>query len=137
MTIYVPDDLAADVKTELGDSNVSAICQDALRAELDRVRARAKITEEGFARVEAYDSKRDREIAFQGREIGYASHWDQTAYLTPKGAIAVYSAERGELWTYTDYQEFLGDPDEPNHPDEMIAQVADALGEKYVEELDI
>ena len=58
MTVYVPDDLAAEVKAELGDSNVSAICQAALRAELNRVRARAQITKDGSARS-IYDSKRN------------------------------------------------------------------------------
>jgi hypothetical protein len=137
MTIYMPDDLAAEVKAELGDSNVSAICQAALRAELDRARARARITEKGFERVEVYDGKRERDVAFQGREIGYADHLEQTAYLTPKDSIVVYSDDRQEMWVYDDYEEFVGNQDDPNHPDELIAQVAEALGEKYVEELDI
>jgi len=38
MTIYISDDLAAEVKAGLEDTNVSAICQDALRAELERKR---------------------------------------------------------------------------------------------------
>jgi hypothetical protein len=135
ITVYLPDDLGKWAKEhELG---LSRMLREAVEEEKKRHDARAKITEEGFERVEAYDGERDREVAFQGRQIGYADHWDQTAYLTPKNAIAVYSAERQELWIYDDYQEFLGNPDEPNHPDEMTAQVAAALGEKYVEELDI
>lgn len=132
MTIYVPDDLAAEVKAELGDSNVSAICQTALRTELNRVRAHATIAEKGFERVEVFDEKRERDVAFQGRELGYTEYWEQTAYLTPKGAIAVYSADKQQLWIYDSYPEFTG-----NAPDDLLAQVADALGEKHVEELDI
>jgi hypothetical protein len=37
MTVYLPDDLAAEIR-ELEDANVSSICQGALRAELDRKR---------------------------------------------------------------------------------------------------
>jgi len=40
-TIYLPDDLAAEVKAELGgDTNISAICQQALRDELARPKPR-------------------------------------------------------------------------------------------------
>jgi len=35
MTVYLPDDLAAEIR-ELADANISSICQGALRAELDR-----------------------------------------------------------------------------------------------------
>lgn len=135
MTIYLPDDLAAEVRDELGDTNVSAICQAALRDELNRKKARAEIDAEGYERVEVYDGKRERDVAFRGREIGYASYLDQTAYLTPKGIIAVYAAGRGdgELYIYDDYAGFAAD----EQPEELLASVADALGEKYVEELDI
>jgi len=134
MTVYVPDDLAAEVKAELGDSNVSAICQAALRAELDRVRARAAITKEGFERVEVYDSKRERDVAFQGRQIGRSYDREQlVAWLTPKDAIAVYDGDQEELFVYDSYSEFAT----PDWPKDFIAEVFGSLGEKYVEELDI
>lgn len=41
MNVYLPDDLAARVRKELGDVNISALVQAALRAELDR---RARVT---------------------------------------------------------------------------------------------
>ena len=133
MTVYLPDDLAAEVKAELGDSNISAICQDALRAELDRVRARAELTKEDFERIEVYDGKRERDVAFQGRQIGRSYERDYEAWLTPKDAIAVYDADKQEFYVYDSYSEFAT----PDWPGDLIAEVAGALGEKYTEELDI
>jgi hypothetical protein len=129
------DGLAAQMKDELGDTNVSAICQAALRDELNRQKARAEIDAEGYERVEVYDEKKERDVTFQGRQIGYASYLDQTAYLTPKGIIAVYAADKGdgELYIYPDYERFAAD----EQPEELLASVAAALGEKYVEELDL
>jgi len=133
MTIYVPDELAAEVKAELGDSNISAICQAALRSELNRVKARAEIAAEGFERVQVYDSKRRRNVAFKGRELGSTEAGDQTAYLTPKGAIAVYFDPDQELSVYDTYEAFIHDEQD----DDLLATVAEALGEEYAEELDI
>lgn len=136
MTIYVPDDLAAEVKAELGESNVSAVCQDALRDELRRVRARAKVAKDGFQRVEAYSSRDDEDVAFQGREIGYDPDYDATAYLTPKGAIVVVDGQQEELLLYRSYEEFVGGFS-GDRPDSLPPQVAKALGERFVRELDI
>lgn len=132
MTVYVPDDLAAEVRNELTDTNISAIFQHALRAELDRARARAEITAEGFGRIEVYASSDGADVAFQGREIGQCDYWEQTAYLTPKGAIAVYVGKQERLYVYDDYGSFAAAA-----PDALIAEVAASLGEKYVRELDI
>ena len=133
MTIYVPDDLATEVRAELGDANISAICQAALRAELDRAKARAEVTKEGFERVEVYDENRGHDVAFQGREIGSANYHDQIAYLTANGAIAVYDSHDQRLHVYDGYGAFAED----HQPDGLLASVAEALGENYVEELDI
>jgi hypothetical protein len=135
MTVYVPDDLAAEVKDKLAEANVSAICQGALRAELDRAEAVAKIDQEGYERVEVFDGEDERDVAFRGNQIGYADYKDQTAYLTPKGAIAVYVADDGDgrLYIYDNYEEFAA----VDHPGDLAASVAASLGEKYVHELDI
>ncbi len=135
MTIYVPDDLAAEVKDKLGDTNVSAVCQAALRDELSRQKARAEVTEEGFKRVEVFlDEQAGGDyLAFQGREIGYSEYKDQTAYLTPKGAIAVYASDDQRLHIYEGYNAFL----DSNPPNELAEGVAESLGEKYVKVLDI
>jgi post-segregation antitoxin (ccd killing protein) len=134
MTIYVPDGLAAEIKDKLGDSDVSAICQNALRAEIARQEARAAIGAEGFERIEVYDSRRGAEVAFRGRRIAADWDTDAVAYLTPKDAIAVYDEVRQDFYVYDDYREFAAEADwSPG----FIALVAEAIGEKYVEELDI
>jgi post-segregation antitoxin (ccd killing protein) len=130
MNIYLPDELAADVRAELGEANMSGITQSALRAELTRTRA-LKALGEDFERVEARDHN-DMEVAFKGRLLGGGS--DTEAYLTPKQSIAVVAD--GQLYVYKDYEEFIGDLGE-THDQEMVSAVADALGEKYVRELDI
>ena len=132
MNISVPDDLAVQVRMQ--SLPVSAICQRALREEVDRARARAEAASKGFERVKVYDSKRERDIAFQGRHVGRSYDRETVeAWLTPKGAIAVYDADRQELYVYDSYKEFAT----PDWPEDLIAEVADSLGEKYIEELDI
>jgi hypothetical protein len=133
VTIYLPDGLAAGVKAELGDANVSAICQAALRGELDRVKARAEVGAEGFERVEVYDSRKGRDVAFQGRQIGDSHEYDVAAWLTPKDAIAVRDGAKQELYVYDDYESFTAG----GFPEDLVADVAGALGERYVETLDI
>jgi hypothetical protein len=107
--------------------------REAVDEEKQRRDARAKVSEDGFERVEVYDSRRERDVAFQGREIGYSEDADQTAWLTAKESIAVWGDRQGELWVYDNFQEFADD----DPPADLAVQVADALGEKYVEELDI
>ena len=142
MNIYVPDELAAEVKETLGDKNVSAICQDALRAELkraqaelDRAQARAKVTAEGFERVATYDPTRERDVAFQGRSIGTDPEDGVEAYLTPKGSIAVVDHNDDHL--HGIYASF-GRLATAGYAYDFIAEVADSLGEEPpVQELDI
>lgn len=131
VTIYLPDPLAAEVKNALGDTNISAVCQAALRAELEREKAMDKIDADGYQRVVLYDGKREHDIAFQGRKI---SSQKADAWLTPKGTIAVYDHREQELYTYDEYGAFA---DDEGVDARLRADVADALGEKYVEELDI
>lgn len=138
MNIYLPDDLAADVKAELGEANISGIAQNALRAELARARGlQAVAGEGGFQRVEAVD--RDEDVAFRGRKIGSDDDQHLTAYLTPKGNIAVVD-ERGNLLdVYDESRAFIDDYGDSGRPgtQEMVRQVAKALGLKSVRELDI
>ncbi len=138
MNIYLPDDLAADIKAELGEANISGIAQQALRAELARARdLRVLADEGGFQRVEAVD--RDEDVAFQGRKIGSDDGQHLTAYLTPKRNIAVVD-ERGDLLdVYDECQAFIDDYGDSDRPgtQEMVRQVVKALGLKSVRELDI
>ena len=138
MTIYLPDALAAEVKAGLTDRNISAVCQAALRVELEREKAMEKIDAGGYQRVVLYDGKREHDIAFRGRKVGGSQKAD--AWLTPKGTIAVYDRREQELWTYDDYEAFEAEygPFSDDGPDNGLReQVAEALGAKYVEELDI
>ena len=69
VTIYLPDALAAEVKAGLTDTNISAVCQAALRAELEREKAMDENDADGYRRLVLYD-KAEHDIAFQGRKIG-------------------------------------------------------------------
>lgn len=133
MTIYMPDELAAEVKAELGDQNISAICQAALRNELNRVRARAEIGVEGFERVQLYDGQRGRNVAFKGRQLASSEDDTLTAYITAKGAIAVYYDPDAEFSVYDTYEAFIDGTQDAD----LLAAVARALAEEYAEELDI
>ena len=142
MNIYVPDDLAEKVRAELGDANISAICQDALRAELDRAQAeldraqaRAKVTAEGFERVKTYDPTHERDVAFQGRSVGTDPEDGVEAYLTPKGSIAVVDDNDDQLrGIYASFGRFAI----AGYGYDFIAEVAGSLGEEPpVQELDI
>jgi hypothetical protein len=139
MTIYLPDDLAAEVKDKLSDANISGICQDALRAEVERVEARARARrlagEGGFERVTTYDPYRERDVAFQGRCIGTDRDSGKEAYLTPKGNIAVVDGSADQLvGVYASFGNFAS----AGHAYDFVAEVADSLGEKPpVQEMDI
>jgi post-segregation antitoxin (ccd killing protein) len=132
LTIYLPDALAAEVRAGLTETNISAVCQAALRVELEREKAVEKIDAEDYRRVKLYDGKQEHDIAFRGRKIGSSAKAD--AWLTPKGTIAVYDHREQELWTYDEYGAFEDDEGLDNS---LREQVAEALGAKYVEELDI
>jgi hypothetical protein len=133
MTVYVSDDLGREVKAELGDSNISLIFQNALREELRRVRARAEVAAKGFERIEVYESSDDVDVAFQGREVGQDRRGDVTAYLTPRGNIAIYDNRQERLSVVGDFDAIR----DSGWPDDLLAQIAGALGERYVRELDI
>lgn len=136
MTIYLPDSLAAEVDAKLSDHNISAICQAALRAELDRVNAHAEVTAQGFERVEVFDRARERDVAFQGRSIGTTD--TEEAWLTPRGRIAVYFDPDEVLQVFDDFGSLAAAAEgQQGWSTELIAQAADALGEKYTAELDI
>ena len=86
----------------------------------------------GYQRVQLYDGKREHDIAFRGRKIGSSQKAD--AWLTPKGTIAVYDHHEQELYTFDEYGAF---EDDEGIDTKLKADVADALGKKDVEELDI
>jgi hypothetical protein len=91
---------------------------------------------EKFERVEVYVSEKGRSVAFEGRKIAENMDACETAYLTAKGAIAVYidTGHENSLEVFEDFDAFAG---EVWPSDDLKDAVAHALGEKYVEELDI
>jgi hypothetical protein len=70
---------------------------------------------------------------FKGRELASTEGGAQIAYLTPKGAIAVYFDPDQGLNVYDTYDAFISD----GQDDDLLLTVAEALGEEYAEELDI
>lgn len=141
MTIYVPDDLAAMVK-EHDDLNVSAVCQEALRAELTRRQAQSELGD-GMKRHEVYIERRGgvdldegAEVAFVGREL-YFDGRDLTAYLTKRGRIAIHHDDEQSLYEFDSFADLVSDDVwELSHP-ALVSAVAQQLGEKHVIELDI
>ncbi len=134
MTIYLPEDLAEEVRAEDG-INISATCQDALREELRRRKAMAvamTMNEGEFERVEVWVAAEMRYKAFGGRLIATDPDFGQV-YLTPKGLIAVYSPKNQDLEIFNDYDELDGTYEGP----EFQANVARALGVKVIDELDL
>jgi putative restriction endonuclease len=130
--IDLPEHRADRPNRDFLDTNISAVCQAALRVELEREKAMEKIDADGYQRVKLYDGKREHDIAFRGRKVGSSQKAD--AWLTPKGTIAVYDHREQELWIYDEYGAFEDDEGLDNS---LREQVAEALGAKYVEELDI
>lgn len=153
-TVYLPDELAAEVRDELGsDTNISAICQQALRDELSRVRAVAELAAEGFERIEVdmygEDGENRHTEAFQGQWLvepdpdatrGDTEPWpDSGAYwgvaLTKRGRIAAYRAHCNEGFAPTlAVYDSLDAADLPEH---ILISAKAALGEPYTKELDI
>lgn len=137
MNIYVPDDLAEQVKQH-DDLNVSAVCQDALRAELDQRKAAAELGEK-VERVEVFvDRSPDfqGDVAFTGKEIYYDGR-HTTAYLTKRGRIAVHNSDEQSLYDFDSFLDFTADDVWELQYPAMVSAVAEALGLKHVIELDI
>jgi post-segregation antitoxin (ccd killing protein) len=141
MTIYVPDDLAAMVK-EHDDLNISAVCQEALRVELSRREASAKLGE-GMKRHVVYIERRGSvdldggiEVGFVGKEVDDDGR-NRTAYITRRGRIAIYNHDEQSLYEFDSFADLVRDEVwELSYP-VMVSSIAEALGEKHVIELDI
>lgn len=136
MTIYLPDDLAEMVR-EHEDLNVSAVCQQALRNELHRREALAEL-DAGMERHVVYVDELGGNAAFVGRRLAYRGlPFDETAYLTAKHRIAVYSNEAQALYQYDSFDEMADEPGWRDGAPDFLAAVAAALGEDRTIELDI
>jgi post-segregation antitoxin (ccd killing protein) len=134
-TVYLPDDLAEEAK-QLEDLNLSGLLQEALRRELQRRKAMAELTK-GMTRQEVYDSDREIDVAFTGREVYRDPRDDTAAYVTKRERIAIYDPRKERLHQYDDFQELLADGWDDDDNAELMAALAQALGEDYTIELDI
>ena len=132
VTIYLPNEVGKWAKEQ--DLPLSRMLREAVKSEKRRREAHASVAAEGFTRVEVYDNERERDVAFQGRRIGSSYDFEADAYLSPKEAIAVYDAMEHTLYVYDTYAQLAEDK---GVPQDLVAEVAEALGERYVEELDI
>jgi post-segregation antitoxin (ccd killing protein) len=136
MTVYLPDDLAQMVK-EHADLNVSAVCQQALRRELARREEFAKL-DKGMKRIVLYDDAHGADVAFVGRELYWSGRIpEETAYLTQRHRIAVYSHSSQTLYQFDSFDDLASHEGWRDSSPELVAAVAKALGEEHVIELDI
>ena len=148
-TIYLPDELAAELAKI---PNVSAVCQRAIREELQTMQAITE-TSENVERIEVEieGPQGVRVVRFLGRWL-IEPEPDETRSTTPgtdagvywgvaltkRGRIAVYSAHcnrgQGSLHDY----DWLDDAEEDGVPPDILGDARAALlGETPVSELDI
>ena len=135
MTIYVPDDLAGEVK-EFPAINVSGVCQRALRSELGW--RRAVTSTDDMERQTVYTEAMG-DLAFIGRlltTIDPPGDGPVAVYLTKRHRIAVYNDSHQTLDDYDTFADLANAPFGAFGP-LMLSDVASALGVEHVTELDI
>ncbi len=148
-TIYIKEEhqkLWEEAKKLVGDESISEIVAEGLQRVIDA----RKNAEGNFQRIEL--ELDDRAIAFQGREIASTNDYrfsdhdhDHVAYITPKGNILIYT-EYGDnpfriYHVYKSVAEASKEVDdydgEPLYPYQLLNDIAEAMGGKHFEELDI
>jgi Post-segregation antitoxin CcdA len=150
INVYLPDDLADEVKAH--DLPVSAICQAALRKEIEKVKTKeqtgmeeiqveigdprdvgATVTASFIGRwlVEPDSDDTRTGLVDQGYDAG--AYWGVA--LTKRGRIAVYTAHCNDGWP-AELHDF-DTLDEAELPDDILAMAKGELGEEYVIRLDI
>ena len=137
MTISVPDDLYEIVKA--ADFNASKVCQRALRDHVERLQRLAELGE-GMQRVEVYLERLNSDAAFTGRLLAMTDgrrNITVWAYLTSRNRIVIYNDDTQDLDEFDTFDELASDRAWRDGSPEFIAAIAEALGEKYIIELDI
>jgi hypothetical protein len=148
INVYLPEDLAEQVKAH--DLPVSAICQSALRKELDKMQTKqltgmdeiqleigdprdagATLTTSFIGRWLVEPDEDETRTTMAGRDAG--AYWGVA--LTRRGRIAVYTAHVNDGWPaqLRDYDTL----DDADLPEDILAMAKNALGEEYVIRLDI
>lgn len=129
---------------QLAGESMSALILDMLR---NYVQKREEV-KEGMERVEIEVSVMNdnglptggmRKVAFQGRELASTAWRDAniTAYLTAKGKFLFFYDSNSGPSSYSVYDDLEEAAEEMDYGADFLAEVAEAAGEEYVEELDI
>ena len=132
MTVYLPDDLHERVKAQ-PDLNVSAVCQQALSRELDRLGYLDRLDHGEWLDV-TLDTAAGR-VVFTGQLLATEDYSEYPAvYLTSRHRYAVVVAERGEeaVYDFDSLDEALKDL-----PVQVIADARRAVGDDTPIRLDI
>jgi post-segregation antitoxin (ccd killing protein) len=103
-TIYLPDPLAAEVKSP--DIHVSAVCQRALEQEVRRVTARAAVTND-LAAVEARLRETIEEDGNQARDKGFAEGAAWAREVATFRELEAVAGLRESHWISTELPESL------------------------------
>jgi hypothetical protein len=152
-TIYVRDEdeevwkKAEQLAEQLAGSSLSRLIVDALRREVVRLEA-VKEVKDGFERI-LIEYRNEphgplKKVAFNGKWLAREEQYDTEGIaLTEKGQFFHYSRDfQTELGQYRIFQSFndlaVYANDEENQVNtDLIAEAAEAIGEDYVEFLDI
>lgn len=151
-TIYLPDDLAEEARGH--DINVSAVCQKALREEIDRIKREDRMAA-NMERIELElwigPDDQPYRAAFNGRwlvepdrdetrtsEPGYDAGAYYGVAITEKRQVAVYVAHCNDGWApHLKTYDSLEEARENGLPDDFFAEAAGKVGEDFVVELNI
>jgi hypothetical protein len=141
-TIYVKEEhqhLWEEVKKLISEESLSDIVAEGLQRVIDA----RKIKQGEFARIVLeYGMGNDAgsKVAFHGKEVAFYDN--HTAYITPKGNILIhseYGTDGSEYHVFNDLAEAseLDRDGETFYPAELLSEIADQVGENFVQELDI
>ena len=116
---------------QLAGDSLAGLVADLLRNWVNEQEAKARMRETGMERVEVIDGGRRK--AFKGRQLALGGTF--VIYLTEQGRLAVQDVAQTELLVYDTFPDL--ENDEERFGPELLQQVANLIGEEYVEELDI
>lgn len=138
MTVYLPDDLASDVKQEPG-LNVSGILQAALREEIARRRRQAASESGAESEMERHVVRASKshgaDVAFVGRLLDIVDY-QVSIYRTSGQRIAIHDDEGQHLYVFDSFSDLVESGVADTNP-QLLAEIAEKLGAKHVIELDI
>lgn len=123
INIYLPEELGQRVQAAEG-LNVSAVCQDALRRQLDSLEY---LDEDDLEEVSVTTG--DVAASFYGRPLAMDNRTDASAWLSAADNIVVVAGD-GTYEVYPDFDAFTGEGKIGWAEARWVATVAEALGER-------